>query len=107
MQDFASVLQDEANKLAEGVDLSPQKIANALTLVDERHSKVLGGLWKRSLAFNPLHTDSRADIDIRFMPKQVEDPVYTMFAQDAIKSDRRAYLYLLRAISGAGKTGQC
>ncbi len=44
---------------------------------------------------------------IIFSRGQVADPVYSWFQTEAAAHQKTANLYLVRAVSGAGKTGAC
>eukprot|EP01124_Arcella_intermedia_P027038 TRINITY_DN5209_c0_g2_i7.p1 TRINITY_DN5209_c0_g2~~TRINITY_DN5209_c0_g2_i7.p1 ORF type:complete len:832 (+),score=105.53 TRINITY_DN5209_c0_g2_i7:13-2508(+) len=95
-------LQVEVEKLIANTQLDYLFIKQQQEQMETKHKEVLDNFWKKSLTFNPLYK-STVNIDIRFMPKQVEDEVYEEFENQAIEPT--AQLYSLRAISGAGKTG--
>lgn len=65
---------------------------------------LFGGCLKHPFIFNPLSNS----VDLRFMAQTnnwtVDDPVYTFMAKQALAP--KYQLYLLRAVSGAGKTGK-
>lgn len=100
--DFEDSLVAYLQTLLTKVVLSEDYFKEQQGIVDDEHKKILGDLWKRSLAFNPLAPSST--VDLRFMTRQTNDRVYKVFEGYARRPQYS--LHSLRAISGAGKTGK-
>ena len=100
--DFEYSLLTHLQPLLAKVVLSEDHFKEQQGIVDDEQKKILGDLWKRSLAFNPLAPP--LNIDLRFMPRQTNDAVYQRFEGYARRP--KYLLHSLRAISGAGKTGK-